>query len=150
MRVFLGGTCNESKWREELIPHLECEYFNPVVPDWTPACQDNERRQRDECDVVLYVITPRMTGVYAIAEAVEDAIKRPQKTVFCYRPDETIGYSGCGVGGFLQGAEFTVGAEKSLIATSELIRRNGATVVRWEDLAAELNDRAHQERYLEE
>ena len=22
-KVFLGGTCNESKWRDELIPKLE-------------------------------------------------------------------------------------------------------------------------------
>ena len=33
-KVFLGGTCNESTWRNELIPLLEnagVEYFNPVV-----------------------------------------------------------------------------------------------------------------------
>ena len=39
MKVFLGGTCNGSRWRNELIPLLECEYFNPVVEDWTPSCQ---------------------------------------------------------------------------------------------------------------
>ena len=32
MKVFLGGTCAESKWREKLIPLLQCDYFNPVVP----------------------------------------------------------------------------------------------------------------------
>ena len=35
-KVFLGGTCNGSTWREELIPILEINYFNPVVSDWTP------------------------------------------------------------------------------------------------------------------
>ena len=39
MKVFLGGTCAESKWREKLIPLLKCDYFNPVVDDWTPECQ---------------------------------------------------------------------------------------------------------------
>ena len=32
--VFLGGTCNGSTWRDELIPMLEVSFFNPVVPDW--------------------------------------------------------------------------------------------------------------------
>jgi hypothetical protein len=34
-KVFLGGTCNESLWRDKLIKLLKIEYFNPVVPDWT-------------------------------------------------------------------------------------------------------------------
>lgn len=41
-RVFLGGTCADTTWRSELIPLLEdkkIEYFNPVVEDWTPECQ---------------------------------------------------------------------------------------------------------------
>jgi len=32
-KVFLGGTCNESTWRDELIPMLEIDYFNPVVDE---------------------------------------------------------------------------------------------------------------------
>ena len=30
-KVFLGGTCNNSTWRDELIPQLKIDYFNPVV-----------------------------------------------------------------------------------------------------------------------
>lgn len=30
-KVFLGGTCNGSIWREKLIPLLKIDYFNPVV-----------------------------------------------------------------------------------------------------------------------
>lgn len=37
-KVFLGGTCNESAWREELIQMLNVDYFNPVVDDWTEEC----------------------------------------------------------------------------------------------------------------
>ena len=83
MKVFLGGTCNGSRWRDELIPKLKCDYFNPVVPDWTSECYEEELRQRAECDFVLYVITSDMTGVYSIAEVVDDSNKRPQKTIFC-------------------------------------------------------------------
>jgi len=32
-RAFLGGTCNGSLWREELIKMLTVDYFNPVVDD---------------------------------------------------------------------------------------------------------------------
>jgi len=83
-KAFLGGTCNESLWREELIPQLKINYFNPVVKDWTPECMEEEIKQRQECDFCLYVITPRMTGVYSIAEVIDDSNKRPEKTVFCF------------------------------------------------------------------
>lgn len=82
-KVFLGGTCNESKWRDELIPMLKIDYFNPVVDDWTEECYQEELRQREICDYCLYVITPRMTGVYSIAEVVDDSNKRPDKTILC-------------------------------------------------------------------
>lgn len=83
MKVFLGGTCNESTWRDELIPLLKIDYFNPVVDDWTEECYQEELRQREICDYCLYVITPRMIGVYSIAEVVDDSNKRPEKTIFC-------------------------------------------------------------------
>ncbi len=80
-KVFLGGT-SASSWRELLIPRLTINYFNPVVEDWTPECMAEERRQRKLCDFCLYVITPKMTGVYSIAEAVDDSNNCPTKTVF--------------------------------------------------------------------
>ena len=82
--IFLGGTCNGSKWREELIPLLDpekCTFFNPVVENWTEECQAEEIRQRENCDFCLYVLTPEMTGVYSVAEVVDDSNKRPKKTV---------------------------------------------------------------------
>ena len=82
-KVFLGGTCAESTWREELINKLTIDYFNPVVEDWTEECMAEERKQRETCDYCLYTITPRMKGVYSIAEVVDDSNKRPLKTVFC-------------------------------------------------------------------
>lgn len=82
MKVFLGGTCNGSNWRDRLIPLLSIDYFNPVVDDWTPECQEEELRQRKECDFCLYVITPRMKGVYSIAELIDDSNKRPWQTIF--------------------------------------------------------------------
>lgn len=83
--VFLGGTCNESTWRERLIEKLlpQITYFHPVVDDWNEEAQQNEIRERENCDVCLYVLTPKMTGYYSIAEVVDDSNKRPDKTVLC-------------------------------------------------------------------
>jgi hypothetical protein len=83
-KVFLGGTCNNSIWRDILIPMLKIDYFNPVVAVWDEQAKQNELEARANSDYVLYVITPFMTGVYAIAEVVDDSNKRPHKTIFCY------------------------------------------------------------------
>lgn len=112
MKVFLGGTCNESTWRDELIAMLEIDYFNPVVDDWTPECQAEEIRQRELCDFCLYTITPLMTGVYSIAEMVDDSNKRPERTVFCVLAKD----------GEL---EFTPGQLRSLQAVAAMVERNG-------------------------
>jgi len=66
MKVFLGGTCANSEWRKELIPKLNIDYFNPVVSNWTPECQDEELRQRETCDFVLYTLT-RVFSTYSVS-----------------------------------------------------------------------------------
>ena len=43
-----------------------------------------EIKQRQICDYCLYVITPKMTGVYSIAEVIDDSNKKPDKTIFCF------------------------------------------------------------------
>jgi hypothetical protein len=120
VKVFLGGTCNESSWRNKLIEMIQCQYFNPVVEDWTPACQENELIERVISDYVLYVITPRMTGVYSIAEVVDDSNKRPSKTLFCLLNEDV-----CNVGDRLV---FTTAQYKSLQAVSSMVKTNGGTV----------------------
>ena len=117
MRVFLGGTCNNSNWRDILIPMLDVEYFNPVVADWTPADQQREISEREQCDIVLYVITPLMLGVYSIAEVVDDSNKRPSKTMLCIlNADDSFRKI------------WTSSQMKSLEAVKDLVRKNGATV----------------------
>ncbi len=77
MKVFLGGTCNDSTWRNELIPLLEAngiDYFNPLVDDWTPECKDNEDFEKYvNCNTHLYVITPKQIGFYSFAEIIDSA-----------------------------------------------------------------------------
>ena len=118
MRVFLGGTCGGSTWRNQIIPMLEkagINYFDPVVSDWTPDCKAEELRQRKICDVLLYVITPKMKGVYSIAEVVQDSCFSPEKTVMVLLEDD---------GGLV----FDEGQLRSLTAVAEMVDRNGSNV----------------------
>lgn len=126
-KVFLGGTCNESKWREQLIPLLDIEYFNPVVEDWNEEAQKEEIRQRQNCDYVLYTITPKMSGVYSIAEVIDDSNKRPNKTILCVLTED-------------DGKSFDKHQTKSLEQVMEMVRINGGTCTKsLDDTAYYLN-----------
>lgn len=114
IKVFLGGTCNNSNWREKLISLLEptVNYFDPRVKDWDEEAQQKELEERRTCDFCLYVITPEMTGVYSIAEVIDDSNKRPQKTLFCYLPEGRY-------------KKFTKGQLRSLYNVKKMVDRNG-------------------------
>lgn len=111
-KVFLGGTCNNSTWRDQLIPSLTIDYFNPVVPDWNEEAYQEELNQRKICDYLLYVITPKMTGVYSIAEVIDDSNKVPDKTIFVYATKDGKN-------------EFNSQQIKSLTKVGEMVALNG-------------------------
>jgi len=84
--IFMGGTCNESTWREELLSKLDLTRvnpFNPVVEDWNEEAQKNEDIHKITDDLCLYCLTPEMTGHYSIFELGYDLGRRPEQTVFC-------------------------------------------------------------------
>jgi len=114
-RVFLGGTCNESVWRNRMMIYLHSDgldYFNPVVDDWDEDAQQNELKERAACDFCLYAITPKKTGDYAIAEVVDDSNKRPEKTVLVLLRSDGE-------------ARFSQPQWKSLGAVARMVKRNG-------------------------
>lgn len=111
MKVFLGGTCSGYKWRNELIPMLKCDYYNPIVKNWSEEDRLREVRERETADYVLYVITSGIKGVYSIAEVVDDSNKRPEKTIFCVL-DKDMNFQ----------------MKHSLEAVKKLVATNGATV----------------------
>lgn len=95
MKVFLGGTCAGWKWRDELQPLLKCDYYNPIVKNWSKEDRLREVHERETSDYVLYGITNGIKGVYSIAEVVDDSNKRPEKTIFLnlYKTYERSGES---------------------------------------------------------
>ena len=123
MKIFLGGTCNNSTWREEIILYLNekgIDYFNPVVKDWTPDCQEEEIKQRKNCDIVLYTITPLMTGTYSIAEVVDDSNKRSNKTILVLLKEDMINEE--------NGVSFNKCQWKSLMMVAKMVKKNGGKV----------------------
>ncbi len=117
-KVFLGGTCNDSRWRNTMMPLLGnagLKYFNPLVDDWNESAQENELRERAECDFCLYTITPKMIGVYSIAEVVDDSNKRPDKTILILLRDDDE-------------CAFTDAQWKSLKAVASMVESNGGRV----------------------
>jgi hypothetical protein len=129
-KVFLGGTCNGSTWREKLIPMIVTNYFNPVVEDWTPQCQKEEYRQKHICDLHLYVITPKMTGTFSIAELIDSSNKNPKGTIFMILTED-------------DGLKFDDSQLRSLHAVADMAKKNGAEGVfdSFEELAFILNSK---------
>lgn len=113
--VFLGGTWNNSTWREKLIPLLKIDYFNPIVDDWTEECYQKELEERENDRFLLYCITPKMTGVYSIAEAVDDSNKRPNRVIFVYLEND-------------ENKTFEPSQLKSIKKVGEMIKNNGGYV----------------------
>lgn len=113
-KVFLGGTCNGSLWRNEIIKQLNIHYYNPVGEHWTNEMMEEELKQRIESDFCLYVLTPKMDGFYSVAEVVDDSNKRPGKTLFCFiTNDEENTFNDVQV--------------RSLEQVKKMVKENGAT-----------------------
>ena len=84
--IFLGGTCNEDPWRTKFISVWNklikedrysslknIKLYNPVVNNWNDAAQKAEEETKNDAMMNLFVITPKMNGVFSIAEAVEQS-----------------------------------------------------------------------------
>ncbi len=130
VKVFLGGTCASSTWREELIPRLgdTVETFNPVVPNWTPECQAEEDMHRETDDICLYVITPEGEGFYSFVEVTDDSNKRPERTVLCVLMEAN-------------GKKFEGHMAKCVLKTMKVVAKNGVVVFdNLDDLANYLNN----------
>lgn len=128
-KVFLGGTCAETTWREELIPLLNINYFDPVVEDWNEEAQKQEIFERENCDYCLYTITPKMQGVYSIAEIIQDSNERPEKTVVCLLKND-------------KDETFSKSQWKSLEQVGKMAKQNGAKIFySLEEVAKYLNEK---------
>ena len=108
--------------------NVEIDYFQPQSDGWTEEMMEEEKRQREQCDFCLYVITPKMEGFYSIAEVVDDSNKRPSKTIFSFLKEDDA-------------KKFSEHQLKSLKQTGRMVKENGATFLdTFEEIAEHLNN----------
>lgn len=94
--VFLGGTCGDNHWREDIvIPALvdrgvdPARLFNPVVERWDEEAQQREDSVKQVAAYQLYVIAspdpsaPEVANVsaYSLVEATMGLYDAPERTV---------------------------------------------------------------------
>jgi len=111
-KIFLGGTCAETTWRNNLVSNLNQSIglFNPVVSDWTEEAQLEEIEEKtNRCNIHLYVITSAMKWVFSIAEVVQSSLTAGKITILHVQPEG-----------------FSEGELKSLNAVVDLVKTNGA------------------------
>ncbi len=82
-KIFLGGTCANTTWRDDLIRMLNnIPYFNPVVQDWTISAQEREIIEKEDyCNIHFYCITSEMKGVFSIAEVIDSVHTKGKRTI---------------------------------------------------------------------
>ncbi|MDB4330183.1 nucleoside 2-deoxyribosyltransferase domain-containing protein [bacterium] len=89
--LFLGGTKNNSSWREDLVPLLDYEklaYFNPVVKTWDDEAYEREMFLKSlPTTVELFVITEESKNKSDITEALNSSLQKPERTIFMYLPE---------------------------------------------------------------
>ncbi len=128
-KVFLGGTCNGSDWRDKVIKNLTLPCFNPVVKgEWTQKNYRREIKERNTCLYCVYVITPKLSGFYSIAELIDDCHDKSKTTFFCYLKKEG-------------NDTFTKHQVKSLTAIGRMVKKRGGI---WAKSLKELTDLIHQ------
>ncbi len=117
-KVFLGGTCADTTWRDDLVRVLDVNSFNPVVDDWTEECQAIEEQEKAIfCNIHLYVITSDMQGVFSIAEVIESAMTEGKIAILHVIPEG-----------------FNRGQVKSLRAVCNMVLKHGGIAYIDEDL----------------
>ena len=128
--VFLGGTCNGSKWRDKFIPMLSSRFdpFNPVVDDWNEEAQREEEYHKANDEYIVFCITPKMTGFFSIVEMIHSMHVRPYTTFVCFLNEDG-------------GSKFTIPQMKSIDATVELLEKfNVKTFTSLEDMVEYMNN----------
>lgn len=136
--VGLFGTCNNSLWRDYFLLLLDkdkFDWFNPVVDDWNEEAQINEEFHKDNDEVIVFVITPKMKGVYSIAEVVDLSYRKKenQNLFFCFLTHEKDSSGTTQL--------FDESQIKSLRAVRDLLKRNGVqTTESLVELAKFVND----------
>ncbi len=97
--LYLGGTCGNSKWRDELIPLLNekgITYFNPIVDEWNDEAKRREDDAKKNSHFLLFVITDpkgkdgEHISAYSLVEASIGVCRQTEHTIVCFLVTEDM------------------------------------------------------------
>lgn len=80
MRVFLGGTQNNSLWRDQVTINRTIDYIIPE-PKVNGVTSSITEEAKEKCDILVYTITPLSIGVSDIVEAATSIWLYPNKEI---------------------------------------------------------------------
>ncbi len=105
-KIFLGGTKNNSLWREDFKKLLDGKNYNFV---------EDENEEKNTCDFFIYILTPKHNNYFPIADVVDNSNKRTDITILCILQNDgdTI---------------YTKFQTKSMNAVRKMVKNNGASV----------------------
>ena len=73
--VFLGGSCNPTTWRNDIVIPLlrnaDVSFYNPQVKEWNTDLVKLEQEAKRRATVLLFVINHLTRGVASMLEALE-------------------------------------------------------------------------------
>ena len=85
--TFLGGTCADSTWRQELIPmlHNEVAFFDPQLApgQWNEEAAEAEDACKEVCRTLVFVLTPDSLSAYSGFEIGCLCTQNAQRVIFC-------------------------------------------------------------------
>lgn len=83
LKVYLDGTAGKSTWREELVGKLgeTVDVFNYTK---SAKSDENNVRQKNEDDVILYTVTPEENISKHLFEMGKLVGTMPEKTILCF------------------------------------------------------------------
>ncbi|KAL4234692.1 hypothetical protein ACF0H5_006333 [Mactra antiquata] len=71
-QVFLGGSCNPTRWRAEIaIPYFKehgITFYNPQVQHWKPELMELEAQAKQMADVLFFVIDSKTRAISSMIE----------------------------------------------------------------------------------
>ena len=110
--VFLGGTCENSGWRDRFPKNSFLDrFFNPVVSNWNIEHQLNELEEKALSNIHFYHINSEMAGIYSIvAEIIESCFVAKKVVIY-------INFDG-----------FSEGQKRALKAVENMAQNHGAII----------------------
>jgi hypothetical protein len=87
--VYLGGTENDSTWRDMLVPKVSgVRCYIPSNPDWDKDALAREQSIRRSATLLLFTYTPRQQLPDLAAEVILAAVHSPERVVFCVKAED--------------------------------------------------------------